>query len=120
MGMFNSIYADLFCPEKQEASKDTEIQIKWQHPRRRTLNVYHPGDVLEDLEDEYNNAWIRTDYICKVCSSHTIGWHGIPFIKVEDQQRHHVFIHIEDATIMEILSEEEFAQKGVTSYVDYL
>ncbi len=32
MGMFNSIYADLRCPEKQEIGKDAEIQIKWQHP----------------------------------------------------------------------------------------
>lgn len=27
MGMFNSIYADLLCPDKQEIGKDTEIQI---------------------------------------------------------------------------------------------
>lgn len=38
MGMFNSIYGDLRCPVKQEISRDTEIQIKWQHHRRRTLS----------------------------------------------------------------------------------
>ncbi|MCP4398508.1 MAG: hypothetical protein GY801_14580 [bacterium] len=119
MSMFNSIYADLLCPEKQEISEDTEIQIKWQHPRSRTLNVFHQGDMLEDIADGYNNVWIRTDYICKVCSRHTTGRHGIPFIKVEDQQRHHVFIRIEDATICEILTEEQFKQKDVTTFVDY-
>jgi hypothetical protein len=30
MGMFNSIYADLFCSVKKEINKNTEIQIKWQ------------------------------------------------------------------------------------------
>jgi hypothetical protein len=118
MGMFNSIYADLLCPEQQEISRDTEIQIKWQHPRSRTLNVYHQGDILEDLEDEYNNTWIRTDYICHVCSRHTTGHHGIAYIKVEDQQRHHVFIRIENAMICEILTEEEFLQKGITTFVE--
>ena len=119
MGMFNSIYADLLCPEKQEVSEDTEIQIKWQHPRRRALEVYHQGDVLEDIEDEYNNTWIRTDYICKVCSRYTTGRHGTPFIKVEDQQRHQVFIRIKDATIREILTEEKFTQQRMSSFVDY-
>jgi len=111
MGMFNSIYADLRCPEKQEISRDTEIQMKWQHPRRRTLNIYHQGDLLEDLEEEYNNTWIRTDYICYVCSRHTTGRHGIWYLKVEDQQRHYVFIRIENARICEILTEKNLPKK---------
>ena len=119
MGMFNSIYADLLCPKAEDISKDTEIQIKWQHPRSRTLEVYHQGDVLEDLEEEYNNTWIRTDYICNVCSRHTTGRHGRPYIKVEDQQRHYVFIRIEEARICEIVTQAEFVQKGVETYVEY-
>jgi len=119
MGMFNSIYADLLCPEKKEVSKETEIQIKWQHPRSRTLKVYHQGDILEDIEEEYNNTWIRTDYICNVCSQHTRGHKGIPYIKVEDQQRHYVFIRIEHARICEILTEELFTQKGVETFIEY-
>jgi hypothetical protein len=119
MGMFNSIFADLLCPVKQAISKDTEIQIKWQQPRSRTLNVYHLGDTLEDLEDEYNNTWIRTDYICNACSRHTTGRHGISYIKTEDQQRHYVFIRIEHARICEILTEEEFTQKGIKTFVEY-
>ena len=83
--MINSIDADLLCPEKQEISKDAEIQIKWQHLRSLTLNGYHQGDVLEDIEDEYDNPWIRTDYICRVCSRHTTGRYGISYIKVADQ-----------------------------------
>ena len=54
MGMFNSIYADLLCPEKKEISKDSEIQIKWQKHEARTLDIYHLGDMLEEIEDEYD------------------------------------------------------------------
>ncbi len=53
--MFHSIYADLLCFDKNEISKDTEIQIKWQKYEARTLAVYHLGDTLEDIEEEYNN-----------------------------------------------------------------
>ena len=117
MGMFNSIYADLLCPVKQEISRDTEIQIKWQHHRSRTLNVYHLGDTLEELEPEYDNAWIRTDYICHVCSRHTEGRYG-PYIKTEDQQRHAVFIRIANAVISEILTEMEFTRTGVKTFIE--
>ncbi|MEW6618715.1 MAG: hypothetical protein AB1422_05125 [bacterium] len=117
--MFNSIYADLLCPDKQEISKDTEIQIKWQKPESRSLNIYHLGDILEEIENEYNNNWIRRDYICNTCSKHTKGYKGRPYIKVDDQKRHYVFIRIEKARICDILTEEEFRQKGIKEFVDY-
>ena len=46
----------------QEVANDTEIQIKWQAREARALTVYHLGDVLDDIEAEYNDRWIRTDY----------------------------------------------------------
>jgi len=67
MGMFNSLIVDLMCPVKREVSKNTEIQIKWQKPEARVLAVYHLGDRLEEIQEEYDNNWIRTDYICNVC-----------------------------------------------------
>lgn len=116
--MFNSIYSDLLCPDIKQVSKNTEIQIKWQKPESRTLNVYQTGDTLGNIEDEYNNNWIRTDYICKVCSKKTKGQYG-DFIKVADQQRHYVFIHIKESRICEILTEKEFKQKGIKTFVKY-
>jgi hypothetical protein len=77
MGMFNSIIADLRCPARQEVARDSEIQIKWQMPEARALAIYRVGDVLEDIEAEYDNTWVRTDYICRVCSKQTIGRNNV-------------------------------------------
>jgi hypothetical protein len=43
MGMFNTIVADIPCPETGKLSKDTEIQIKWQDRDARVLDVYRTG-----------------------------------------------------------------------------
>ena len=119
MGMFNSIFADLRCPTKQEVGSSTEIQIKWQVPESRVLAGYYLGDVLEDIEPEYDNTWIRTDYICRVCSTYTTGKNGITYIKTADQRRHPVFVHIDQGKICEILSEQEFEKTGVADFVHY-
>ena len=119
MGMFNSIVADLRCPAKQEVGNDTEIQIKWQVRGARTLSVHHLGDVLEDIEAEYDNTWIRTDYICRVCSKHTTGRDGITYIKTDDQRRHPVFVCIGQGKIRGVLTEEEFEKTGVADFVWY-
>ena len=119
MGMFNSVYADLLCPVKNEIGKDTEIQIKWQKHEARNLSIYHLHDTLEDLEDEFNNAWIRTDYICEVCSKKAKG-SGSSYVKVDDQQRHFVFVRIKDSKIENILTEKEFKNENVKNFVEYL
>ena len=77
------------------------------------------GDVLEDIETEYDNTWIRTDYICNVCSKHTSGKNGITFIKTVDHQRHPVFVHIDQGKICEIVSEQEFEETGIADFVHY-
>ena len=118
MGMFNSIYADLLCPVKKEVSKNTEIQIKWQKYEARVLDVYHVGDFLEDIEGEWDNNWIRTDYICKVCSKQS-RYKDDFYIKVDDQQRHFVFVNVQQGWIKEILPEEEFKKRGIKNYVQY-
>ena len=120
MGLFNSIFADLYCPTKRGVNKNTEIQIKWQYPKVRGINSYRVGDVLEEIEDEYNDTWIRTDFICNLCSKFTKGWKGIEYIKSEDQSRHNIFVRIENSKICEILSEEEFNKIGEKDFVDYL
>lgn len=120
MGMFNSIYADLLCPDKNKISKNTEIQIKWQKYEARVLAVYHLGDTLEDIEEEYNNNWVRTDYICNVCSKHTTSRDGTTYIKTEDQKWHFVFIKIDKGRIANIVPENEFSKQGVNTYItDY-
>lgn len=118
MGMFNSIYADLFCPKKNRISKNTEIQIKWQGQEFRLLNNYHLGDTLEGLLTEYNNTWIRTDYICNVCSKFSESRYG-HFIKIENQKRHYVFIKIKNSKICDILIAREFRKKGTRNFVNY-
>ncbi len=119
MGLFNSIFADLYCPKTGRMSMNTEIQIKWQDPRVRGASSYHVGDILEEVEDEYNNTWIRTDFICNVCSRFTRGWKGIEYIKSDDQSRHVIFVRLESGKICEILSEEDFYKIGVRTFVDY-
>ncbi len=117
--MFNSIFTGLLCPVEKKVSKDTEIQIKWQTREARVLSVYHLGDVLDDIEHEYNNAWIRTDYICNVCSKYTAGRDGVRYIRTDDQRRHYVFVRIDDGKICKILTEEEFKELGVDQFVNY-
>jgi hypothetical protein len=120
MGMFNSIYSNILCPVENKISKDTEIQIKWQDRSCRGFSSYKKGDTLEELAEEYNNKWIRTDYICNVCSKFTDSKNGYKFIKVEDQSWHYVFIKIEGCKIIEILSEKEFENKNIKDYfIDY-
>jgi hypothetical protein len=117
MGMFNSIYADLRCSVKSEVAKDTEIQIKWQTPAARGMAAYRAGDTLDDLQAEFDNTWIMTDYICPVCSKYTIGKGGISYIKVLDQQRHPVFVHVEHGKICQVLAEDEFKKLGIADFV---
>lgn len=51
-----------------ENEENTEIQIKWQDYGELSLGAYHCGDLLEYIDPEFNNTWIRTDFICNVCS----------------------------------------------------
>lgn len=119
MGLFNTIFADLECPKCYEIAHNSEIQIKWQEYKFSNLNVYHIGSELENIDDEYNNTWIRTDYVCTVCSNCTEGKSNIDYIKTEDQSRHYVFVKVEDGRIFEILTEQEFREHGVDEFVDY-
>lgn len=120
MGMFNSILVDLRCPATQEVARDAEIQIKWQARAARALSVYHPGDVLVEIDAEYDNTWIRTDYVCPVCSRHRTGKEGFSYITTEDQQRHPVFVRIDQGRIGKVLTEDEFHKLGVADFVNDL
>ena len=77
------------------------------------------GRKSEEIEEEYDNTWIRTDYICKVCSKYTRGYDGTPYIKATDQKQHPVFVQIENGRIRDILGEETFEKQGMKSFVDY-
>ena len=117
MGMFNSIFADLMCPAKKEISKDTEIQFKWQEHGSRGFGSYRLGDYLENLEQEYNNQWVRTEYICEVCSGRKQTKDGGSLIPIDGQQWHNVFVRIDESKISEILTEEEFLKRGIKDFV---
>lgn len=120
MGMFNSIHADLVCPVKGEIGKDAEIQIKWQKPQARTLSIYRCGDLLKDLEEGFDNHWIRTEYICEVCPEKTRGHGGRPFVGADDLRWHRVFVKIKASKIEEVLNEKEFKKRRITDFVDDL
>ena len=85
MGMFNSIIADLPCVQRNETASG-EIQIKWQLPEKRSGDAYYLGDTLDGIMPEYDNVWIKTDFVCEVCSARTKAHDGTSFIKVMDQQ----------------------------------
>lgn len=118
MGMFNSIVVDLPCPTTGALSANSEIQIKWQHRGARVLTVYHLDDLLEELESEYDDTWIRTDYICNACSPKTTNRDGDEYIRVEDQRWHIVFVQIARSRIARILPEREFSPLGVGKFFD--
>lgn len=120
MGLFNSIISDLYCPVKDEISRNTEIQIKWQHPSVRGMSLYHVGDVLEEIEDKYNDTSVRTDFICNVCSKFTRGSKGTEYIKTDDQSRHKIFVRIENGEICQILSEDDFNETCILDFSDDL
>ena len=115
MGMFNSIIANLSC-STYCARASREIQIKWQIPAVRSGKVYYLGGAIEDILPEYNNTWVRTDFVCESCSPRTEGRVGQSFIKVMDQQRHVVFVRVDDSQIIEIISEKDFERRNVTEF----
>lgn len=115
MGMFNSIVADLPCSTNGQTTS-SEIQIKWQIPSARSGAVYHLGDAIEEILPEYDNAWVRTDFVCEACSPRTKGRGSHPFIKVMDQQRHVVFVRVEQARIVEIIGEQDFLSRNIADF----
>ena len=118
MGMFNTIFADTRCPDTGEISKHTEIQIKWQARKSRILDAYYIGDFMPDLLSEYDNTWIRTDYICNACSPKTIARSGTPFIRSADQHRHIEFVEVKEGKVCRILPEPEFECLGIKPFTD--
>ncbi len=118
MGMFNSIVADIRCQATDKISKDTEIQIKWQEWESLILDVYHPGDVIPDLPPEYDNTWVRTDFICEACSPRTPSRDGRTYIRSEDQRWHIAFVEMRAGKVCQVLSEPEFEKLGIDEYFD--
>ena len=119
MGMFNSIIADLPCAKCNEAASG-EIQIKWQVPDKRTGDAFYLGDTLDGIMPEYDNLWIKTDFVCEVCSTRTKARDGTSFIKVMDQSRPIIFVRIENGRIEEILSKVKFQAKYIDDFASDL
>jgi len=115
MGMFDIISAELECPETKKSEKQ-EIQIKWR--KFRSLDHFAVGSSIDDVWPEYDNNWIKADYVCKSCSKKTKGEYG-PFIKIDDQKRHYCFVKMEKGRIRSILDEKDFAKLGIEKYVIY-
>ena len=113
MGMFDTIAATLECPVNRE-SKERQILIKWREQRQ--LEVFRQGNSIDGIMPGYDDAWVRTDYICESCSHMTPGKHG-NFVKVEDQIRHYCYIRVEKGVVVHVLSGDEFSKLGIEDYV---
>jgi len=115
MGMFDIINAELECPKKKEV-KEREIQIKWRE--LRVLDHFKIGSSIEGIVSEYDNNWVRADYLCSSCSKKTKGKDG-DYIKIENQKWHYCFIKMEKSVIKLVLNEKEFKKQGIEDYVIY-
>jgi len=109
------ILASLECPSRAER-KNVYIQIKWRPGWRDKL--YRKGDILDNLYPEYNDGWVRTDYVCEECSPKTKGKLK-DFIRTQDQRRHYCFVNVKDSRLVEILSEKEFRERKIENFVVY-
>ncbi len=83
---------------------------------QRTGDAFYLGDTLEGIMPEYDNVWIKTDFICEVCSTRTKARDGTSFLKVMDQSRHVIFVRIENGSIEQIVSEVEFKAMNIDDY----
>ena len=119
MGMFNTIFAEIACPQgKGEKTTTQSIQIKWQVPEARCLDGYRIGDALPQLMPGFDDTWIKTDYICQSCSAKTVGKRGREYIRTMDQQWHVAFVEVRAGRLCRILSELEVADAEVADYQD--
>jgi hypothetical protein len=98
MGTFDTIFSELECPTSKKNEKQ-EIQIKWYYLPR--MLIYKIGDKIEELRYE-GNVWIKDDYMCESC----------------DRQWHDVYINVTDKTLIEVLSEQEFNQRGISDHIN--
>jgi len=121
MGMFDSIIAEIECPKTRKTEKN-EIQIKWREQRYRDIEGFLVGDTVNNIDPEYNNTWIKADYICQSCSPKTrqnIGGRKIEFVRVRDQIWHPCYVKIENGRIASVLTEEGFSKLGIEKFVVY-
>ena len=115
MGMFDIIDAKLECPKTKKIEK-REIQIKWREPR--LLDHFKIRDSIEGIVSEYDNNWVRADYLCGSCSKITQGRLGY-YIKTDDQKWHYCFVKMKNSQIKSVLSKKEFDKLGIDKYVIY-
>lgn len=117
MGLVDFLYTKIKCTATGK-ELDEEICNKWRKDRTE-MTSFHVGDSVEGLEKEYQDNWIKTDYICHACSKLTQGGYR-EFVKTDDQVRHACYVLIENSVIKEVLNEEEFMKRGITEFYEDL
>lgn len=113
MSFSDTLAAKLECPETGQVVQQS-IQIFFRDCYRD--KSYNVGDLLDNLPPGYDNTWIQTDYVCQACSPKTERG-GYSFVARDDQRRHICYIHVENSTITEVISEKEFDSRGIEDYV---
>lgn len=118
MGMFNNIRTDVRCPVTGRTSADRRIQIKWQDHNALGLADYKVGDTLEEIEPQFDNAWIRSFYDCEACASDTtldqVDWR---LSRPQGVGRHFAYVEVRNGRVCRVLNEKEFAETGLKDVV---
>jgi|SRR3989338_895950 len=105
MGMFDSLYATLRCPNTGLEQK-VEVQFKFGEP---CLNQYRIGDQLDI--GPYGNLWIPEDYLCGQCTTYKETTPESIGRQIENFVTHPVYIHLEQGKFLEVLCEETFVEE---------
>lgn len=113
MSCFDNLVVKLKCPNTQEV-KDEYLQL---FARKLCIDpeTYYLGSIIP--LDKNNTLWFSTDYVCNQCSKKKVGKLG-PYIPLEGQSRHNVFINMKDNQILEVITKEEFKQRKLPECPD--
>lgn len=132
MGLYDIIRHELECPVTHGISI-REIQIKL-NPLPY-LHEFKVGDKLE-FGENMSDLWIRDRYVCKFCEGlmdeKYSGWRvileggGVLYPGKEgcpngrpkfEEYSHHVFINLKNGVISDIVSEDEFRNRGLRDFL---
>lgn len=104
MGSYDSIYADVKCPETG-IKQNIEFQFKF---GENMLKSYHVGDEMPLDFDPIGNFLLKEVYDCKICTQKNNPETPLYKVSYDNRIRHVALIHMVNKKITEVLNEEEF------------
>ena len=105
--MYDSILTDIKCCNTGKVNR-AEVQINWTN--ETSLRVFNIGDTIPYLHKLYDNTWVKTDYLCHLCSKKvtTSSSDGSIFSGRTEHVRHVCYVNVVNGKILEVLSEPEY------------